>query len=77
MWSWDCPFVYTAKKYAKTGDPSLIWEGYKAGKYIEYCHIEKLNNLDLLPPTGFSISCFPIKIKNASAGWTRAVAIMD
>jgi hypothetical protein len=26
-WSWDAPFVYTAKKYAETKDASLIWEG--------------------------------------------------
>ncbi len=76
-WSWDAPFFYTAKKYAETGDASLIWEGHKTGKDMEYCHLEKLQNLDQLPATGFSISCFPVKIKNASAGWTRAVAIMD
>jgi kynurenine formamidase len=23
------------------------------------------------------VSCFPVKIKGASAGWTRVVAIMD
>jgi len=26
---------------------------------------------------GFFISCFPHKIRGASAGWTRAVAIFD
>jgi kynurenine formamidase len=26
-WSWDAPFVYTAKRYAETKDASLIWEG--------------------------------------------------
>jgi kynurenine formamidase len=34
-------------------------------------------NLDLLPPHGFIISCFPFKIRDASAGWTRAVAIIE
>ncbi len=76
-WSWDVPFIYTAKKYKKTNDPSIIWEGHKAGKEMEYCHIEKLHNLEELPSTGFTISCFPVKIANASAGWTRAVAILD
>jgi kynurenine formamidase len=33
-WSWDAPFVYTAKKYAETKDASLIWEGHKAGRHI-------------------------------------------
>jgi kynurenine formamidase len=76
-WSWDAPFVYTAKRFAKTHDASIIWEGHKAGREIGYCHIEKLSNLEALPPTGFMISCFPVKIEAASAGWTRAVAIVE
>ena len=76
-WSWDAPFVHTAKKYAESQDASLIWEGHKAGRDIGYCHIEKLHNLEVLPPSGFYISCFPHKIRGASAGWTRAVAIFD
>jgi kynurenine formamidase len=36
-----------------------------------------MHNLEALPPTGFFISCFPHKIRGASAGWTRAVAIFD
>ena len=76
-WSWDAPFVHTAQKYAATKDAGLIWEGHKAGRDIGYCHLEKLHNLEVLPPTGFYISCFPHKIRGASAGWTRAVAIFD
>ncbi|MFC6582744.1 hypothetical protein [Sulfitobacter aestuariivivens] len=44
---------------------------------IGYCHIEKLANLDQLPGSGFTVSCFPFKIKGASAGFTRAVAIFE
>jgi kynurenine formamidase len=76
-WSWDAPFVHTAKKYTESKDASLIWEGHKAGRDIGYCHIEKLHNLEALPADGFIISCFPHKIRGASAGWTRAVAIFD
>ncbi len=76
-WSWDAPFVYTAEKYAESRDPQIIWEGHKAGREIGYCHLEKLHNLEALPSYGFHIVCFPMKIKNASAGWTRAVAIID
>jgi kynurenine formamidase len=76
-WSWDAPFVHTAKRVAETGDTSLIWEGHKAGRDIGYCHLEKLHNLEALPGDGFTVSCFPHKIKGASAGWTRAVAIFD
>ncbi|MBT3259535.1 MAG: cyclase family protein, partial [Deltaproteobacteria bacterium] len=76
-WSWDAPFVYTAQKFAETHDPDIIWEGHKAGREIGYCHLEKLHNLESLPANGFSIVCFPMNIKNASAGWTRAVAMID
>jgi kynurenine formamidase len=76
-WSWDAPFVHTAKRYAETHDPSIIWEGHRAGMERAYCHIEKLANLESLPPTGFMISCFPFKIRGASAGFTRAVAIFE
>ena len=76
-WSWDAPFSYTAKRFAQTGDASLIWEGHKAGMEAGYCQIEKLHNLEDLPSTGFMVSCFPAKIRGASAGWTRAVAILD
>ena len=76
-WSWDAPFVHTARKYGATHDASLIWEGHKAGRDIGYCHIEKLHNLESIPSTGFYVSCFPHKIRGASAGWTRAVAIFD
>jgi kynurenine formamidase len=76
-WSWDAPFTYTAERVAETGDTSLIWEGHKASRDISYCHLEKLHNLEALPPFGFTVSCFPHKIKGASAGWTRAVAIIE
>jgi kynurenine formamidase len=76
-WSWDAPFVHTRAKYAETKDASLIWEGHKAGREVGYCHIEKLHNLEALPAKGFMVSCFPVKIRAASAGWTRAVAIID
>ena len=76
-WSWDAPFVHTAKKWAEDRDPSIIWEGHKAGKDLGYFQMEKLHNLEALPSVGFSIICFPVKIRAASAGWIRAVALLD
>ena len=76
-WSWDAPFDATAEKFTNTKDPNLIWEGHKAGLEIGYCHLEKLHNLESLPDKGYYVSCFPFKIRGASAGWTRAVAIFD
>jgi kynurenine formamidase len=55
----------------------VIWEGHKARREIGYCHIEKLHNLESLPAKGFVVSCFPVKVRRGSAGWTRAVAILD
>ena len=76
-WSWDAPFIHTARRYAETGDASIIWEGHKAGREIGYCHLEKLSNLEALPAHGFRVCCFPTKIRRGSAGWTRAVAIIE
>ncbi len=76
-WSWDAPFIHTAQRYLQTRDSALIWEGHKAGREIAYTHIEKLHNLESLPSSGFLVSCFPVKIKAASAGWCRVVAIFE
>lgn len=76
-WSWDAPFSHTARKWMDTHDPGIIWEGHRASIDIGYCHMEKLANLESLPPTGFTISCFPMKLKGGSAGFTRAVAIFE
>lgn len=76
-WSWDAPFSHTARRWAETRDPSIIWEGHKAGRIRPYWQIEKLTNLEALPPAGFTLSCFPVKIERASAGWIRAVALID
>ncbi|MBW8300744.1 MAG: cyclase family protein [Hydrogenophaga sp.] len=76
-WSWDAPFPVTAKRFAETGDAGLIWEGHKAGREGIFMHMEKLTRLDELPPCGFTVSCLPVKIKGGSAGWCRAVAILE
>jgi kynurenine formamidase len=65
------------KQWEATHDPSIIWEGHKAGREIPYWQMEKLHNLESLPGFGFEIACFPVKIHGASAGWTRAVAIFS
>jgi kynurenine formamidase len=76
-WSWDAPVIYTKERYAQTGDAGPIWEGHRAGMEIGDCHLEKLHNLEALPATGFQLCCFPFNIKGASAGFTRAVAIIE
>jgi kynurenine formamidase len=78
-WSWDAPFSITSKKWKKSvrekrPDSSIIWEGHFAGIELGYFQMEKMINLDKVPPVGATIYCFPIKIARASAGWVRAVA---
>lgn len=74
---WDAPFRFTMERYNKTKDASIIWEGHKAGRELGYCQMEKLHNLEQLPAFGFTVACFPVKVKAASAGWIRAVAILE
>ncbi len=77
-WGLDRPFYAIREDYIKTKDNSIIWCAHYAGIEKEYCQIEKLANLDKLPrPYGFKIACFPIKIREASGGWTRVTAIFE
>ena len=73
----DRPFANMVADFQKTGDGRHIWPAHFAGITSEYCQIEKLANLDQIPrPHGFLVSCLPVKIKGASAGWCRAVALI-
>lgn len=77
-WSWDRPLPYLTREFQATGDPRVIWEAHFAGIEIGYCHMEKLANLSAIGrQTGFTVCCFPVKIKAASAGWCRPVAIVE
>ena len=75
-------FMPTERKWSAMPRPSgvagrLNWPAHRAGITKEYCQIEKLANLDQIPrPHGFYVSCLPVRIKDASAGWCRAVALV-
>ena len=76
-WGWDRAHEVMAKEL-KEGNKEQFWEAHYLGKEHEYCHLERLANLDKIPgPFGFKVAVFPIKIERASAGWVRAVAILD
>ncbi len=76
-WGWDRPFWAIKEEFQRTGNARVIWEAHRAGIEKEYCHIEKLANLDKLPkPFGFEVACFPVKLTGGSGGWCRAVAII-
>ena len=76
-WGWDIPHEDMVREL-KAGVKGRFWESHLLGKEKEYCHLERLANLDKLPkPYGFKVACFPLKVEGASAGWTRAVAILE
>ncbi|WP_432840350.1 cyclase family protein [Dactylosporangium sp. CA-092794] len=72
--SLDAPFTHIIEQYRRDRDRRVLWPAHFAGRRREYCQIERLTNLDRLPPSGFTVSCFPVKIARAGAGWARAVA---
>ncbi|MEV4636656.1 cyclase family protein [Actinoplanes sp. NPDC049548] len=74
--SLDAPFTYIIDRFRATGDRGVLWPAHFAGRDREYCQIERLARLDTLPPFGFTLSCFPVKLARSGAGWARAVAIL-
>lgn len=73
----DRPFANMVADYRRTGDGKYIWPAHFAGITKEYCQIEKLANLDQIGRShSFWVSCLPVKIARASAGWCRAVALV-
>lgn len=76
-WGWDRPLAAQAQEAKKTGRDDVFWAAHYVGTDREYCHIERLANLDQLPPTGFRVCAFPLKVKRGSAGPARVVALVD
>lgn len=77
-WGFDRPVVPMLEDYVRTGDRSYLLPAHMVGREREYCHLEKLANLDHIPrPYGFQVACFPVKIERGSAGWVRAVALVE
>jgi cyclase len=75
--SLDAPFGDMITRFHETDDNEVLFPAHFVGRDREYCQIERLSNLDSLPPYGFTLACFPVKIAGAGAGWTRAVALVD
>ena len=74
----DAPFGDMISRYHETDDKGVLWPAHFIGREREFCHVERLANLDQLPrPYGFTVACFPFKVAKAGAGWTRAVAIVE
>jgi len=76
-WTLDRPVSAMVEAYKRSGDKSELWGSHIHGRQREYIQIEKLANIENVPmKTGFIISALPIKVKGATAGWCRAVALI-
>jgi kynurenine formamidase len=73
-WGWDRPLHLQAEEARAAGRPGIFWAAHQAD--LEYCQIERLANLDSLPPTGFTVACFPLKLVGGSAAPARVVALV-
>lgn len=74
-WGWDRPLALQAQDARELDRPGIFWEAHQLD--LPYCQIERLTNLAALPPTGFQVACFPLRIAGASAAPARVVAILS
>jgi kynurenine formamidase len=74
-WGWDAPLDKQAAEALERDEPGIFWAAHQVD--LPYSQIERMTNLDSLPATGFTIACFPLKIRRASAAPARVVAIID
>lgn len=73
-WSWDAPLDLQARAALARGERGIFWAAHQAD--LPYAQIERLVNLGELPPTGFQVACFPLRIQGGSAGPCRAVGLV-
>lgn len=74
----DRPCFGMFKEFLSTKDKNKIWPCHFLGRRREYAHMERLGNLGAIPkPFGFTVSCLPVKVRHAGAGWARVVAIVN
>jgi len=73
-WGWDRPLHLEAAEALAAGRPGIFWAAHQAD--LAYSQIERLVGLDRLPPTGFAVACFPLRLVGASAAPARVVAIL-
>ncbi len=73
-WGWDAPLHLEAAEARERDEPGIFWAAHQCD--LPYCQIERLVNLGGLPPDGFTVSCFPLKVVGGSAGPARVVAMV-
>jgi len=73
---WDRPFPVMIANYRRTGDRRFIWDAHFALREVEFYVVQQLANLESLPPQGFKVAFFPLKLVGASAAPARVVAFV-
>jgi kynurenine formamidase len=74
-WGWDRPLHLQAEEAKRTGRTGVFWAAHQVD--LAYSQIERLANLGELPPTGFTVTCFPLRLVGGSAAPARVVAIVS
>ena len=74
-WGWDRPLWMQAMEAKESGEKGIFWQAHQVD--LPYSQIERLVNLDQLPPTGFTVSCLPLPLVGGSAAPARVVAMID
>lgn len=73
----DRPYRFMLKEFLATKDPKRLYPAHFYGRKRQFIHIERLTNLGKLPDRGFRVVCFPVKIKQTGAAWSRVVALIE
>lgn len=73
-WGWDAPLHLQAEQANTEQRPGIFWAAHQVG--LAYSQIERLANLSALPPHGFTVACFPLRLVGGSAAPARVVAII-
>jgi kynurenine formamidase len=73
---WDRPFFVMRRAFRESADPAQIWDAHFAGRDREVFIVQQLDNLASLPPHGFKVGFFPMKLARCSAAPARVVAFV-
>lgn len=74
-WGWDRPLWMQAKEAVEKNETGIFWQAHQVD--LAYSQIERLVNLERLPPTGFVVSCLPLPLVGGSGAPARVVAMIE
>ncbi|CAN7608540.1 cyclase family protein [Phenylobacterium sp. LjRoot164] len=73
---WDRPFHVMRRAFLATGNPGEIWDGHFAGQEREVFIVQQMAQLADLPPHGFKVGFFPLRLGGCSAAPARVVGFV-